>query len=62
MLNFIRGSKAKDATAPPVQKIMHCGIFSTEEMHYGIDEILFMRSSQKLLHIMRGTGMIASDT
>ena len=26
-LNFLRGSKAKDATAPRVQKMMHCGIY-----------------------------------
>ena len=30
-LNFLHGVKAKDATAPRIQKMMHCGIYSDRE-------------------------------
>ena len=30
-LNFLRGSKARDATAPCIQKMMHCGIYFGRE-------------------------------
>ena len=42
-LNFLRGPKANDATAPRIQKQMHCGFISAEKRHYGIDEIFRLR-------------------
>ena len=30
-LNFLCGPKAKDATAPRIQKMMHCGIYISRE-------------------------------
>ena len=60
-LNFLRGSKAKDATAPRIQKKMHCEIyFGRENALWDRWDFSFTGFVRKLSHITRGVRMIAS--